>query len=63
MLTTRYSHKTDAELLYIARDAKEAAEAMKGHSPIAESKYLDQLNDAATELHRRRNGTAKQTQA
>jgi hypothetical protein len=61
MLTTRYSHKTDAELHYIMRDAKEAADAMRGHSPEAECKYLDQLNDAATELYRRRNGTAQQT--
>lgn len=46
--------KTIAELEYIARDAKEAADAMKGWNTAAECKYLDQVNDAATELYRRR---------
>jgi hypothetical protein len=49
-----YSIKTIAELHYIMRDASEAAQAMRGWNDIAEAKYLDQLNDAATELHRRR---------
>jgi hypothetical protein len=52
---TRYSGKTDAELEYIARDAKAAAEAMKGLDEKAEAKYLDQVNDACTEMYRRRN--------
>ncbi|MBP8176284.1 MAG: hypothetical protein KAX77_00845 [Xanthomonadales bacterium] len=50
--------KTDAELLYIARDAREAAEAMKGWNPQAEAKYLDQMNDACTEMYRRRMAAA-----
>jgi hypothetical protein len=49
----KYRAKSDAELLYIARDAHEAAEAMRGHSPQAEAKYLDQVNDACTVLGER----------
>ena len=55
MTPTRYSTKTDAELRYIMKDASEAAQAMRDHDPVAESKYLDQMNDACTELYRRRN--------
>lgn len=51
-----YSKKSEAELLYIVRDAAEAAEAMRGVDMKAECKYLDQVNDASTELYRRRNG-------
>lgn len=43
-----YHKKTDAELRYIAKDAHEAAEAMKGHNTKAENKYRDQANDSAT---------------
>lgn len=43
-----YHRKTDAELNYIAKDAHEAAEAMKGHNTKAENKYRDQANDSAT---------------
>ena len=50
-----YHNKTDAELRYIAKDAGEAARAMKNHSPQAE-KYLDQVNDASTVLNFRKNG-------
>ena len=50
-----YRNKTDAELHYIAQDAAEAARAMRGWNPQAEAKYLDQVNDACTEMHRRRN--------
>jgi hypothetical protein len=46
--------KTYEELMYIVKDAEEAAEAMRGVSYEAECKYLDQVNDACTELHRRR---------
>lgn len=47
---TRYHDKTDAELAYIAKDAFEAANAMKSiGNDAAECKYLDQLNDASTE--------------
>lgn len=43
-----YHKKTDAELTYIAKDAHEAAEAMKSHNTAAENKYRDQANDSAT---------------
>jgi predicted RNA binding protein YcfA (HicA-like mRNA interferase family) len=43
-----YHKKTDAQLKYIAKDAHEAAEAMKGHNTQAENKYRDQANDSAT---------------
>jgi hypothetical protein len=42
--------KSNEALRYIIRDASEAAKAMRGHDPIAECKYLDQMNDAATVL-------------
>ena len=48
-----YSKKTDDELKYIQKDASEAAKAMKGMDDKAEAKYLDQVNDASTELHKR----------
>lgn len=48
-----YRTKTDAELRYIAQDAKQAAEAMRGWNPTAEGKYLDQMNDACTVLYER----------
>lgn len=52
-----YHKKTDAELLYISKDAHKAAEAMKGHNTEAENKYADQANDAATVRYfRKRNG-------
>lgn len=51
-----YHQKSDAELRYIAKDAGEAAQAMRGHSPDAENKYLDQVNDAASVMAYRRNG-------
>lgn len=51
-----YHTKSDAELLYIIRDASEAAHCMRNHDARAEAKYLDQVNDASTILHYRRNG-------
>lgn len=52
-----YHKKSDAELVYIAKDAREAAQAMKGHNPKAEAKYLDQANDSATVRYwRKKNG-------
>lgn len=45
-----YHQKSDASLRYISRDAREAADAMRGHDPKAEGKYLDQMNDAQTVL-------------
>ena len=50
-----YRNKTNAELQFIIKDAAEAAEAMRGWNDQAECKYLDQVNDASTELYRRRN--------
>jgi hypothetical protein len=49
-----YHSKSDEALRYIMKDAGEAAKAMKNHSPSSESKYLDQVNDAATVLHYRK---------
>lgn len=52
-----YHKKGDAELEYIAKDAREAAQAMKDHDPRAEAKYLDQANDSATVRYwRKKNG-------
>lgn len=53
-MANQYSTKTEAELRFIIKDAAEAAEAMRGVSEQAEAKYLDQVNDASTELYRRR---------
>jgi len=50
-----YSKKTIAELEYIQRDAYEAAKcAQELGDTKGEAKYLDQLNDASTELYKRR---------
>lgn len=49
-----YHGKTAAALLYIVKDAGEAAQAMRGHDYAAECKYLDQINDASTVLRYRR---------
>jgi hypothetical protein len=46
--------KSVAELLYIVRDAGQAARAMRGVNDVAECKYLDQVNDACTILNLRR---------
>jgi hypothetical protein len=52
-----YHKKTDAELIYIAKDAHKAAEAMKSHNTDAENKYRDQANDSATVRYfRQKNG-------
>jgi hypothetical protein len=51
-----YHYKSDAELDYIKKDAGEAAKAMRGMNPKAEGKYLDQVNDASTVSHYRKNG-------
>jgi len=45
-----YWTKTRDELVYIVRDAYEAAAAMRDHDPVAEAKYLEQMNDASTVL-------------
>jgi len=49
-----YHARTLAELRYIIKDAGEAALAMRDHSPAAELKYLDQVNDACTIIHYRK---------
>jgi len=51
-----YHTLPDNKLYYIIKDAGEAALAMKGHSPDAEAKYLDQINDASTVLGYRKKG-------
>jgi hypothetical protein len=52
-----YSSKTIAELRYIQKDAYEAAKcAQDMGNTVAECKYLDQVNDASTELYKRRKG-------
>jgi hypothetical protein len=57
-----YHKKSDAELLYIIRDAASAAKAMQGHDPKAEAKYLDQMNDASSIMAYRRSGGKRVTQ-
>jgi hypothetical protein len=57
-----YHTKSDSELHYIVKDAGEAAQAMKGHNSKAEMKYLDQVNDASTVLHYRKNGGKRVTE-
>ena len=43
-----YHYKSYDELLYILKDAEEAARNMRGLDEKAEAKYLDQVNDALT---------------
>ncbi len=52
-----YTNKTIAELEYTQKDAYEAAKCAQalGNS-VEEGKYLDQMNDASTELYKRRKG-------
>jgi hypothetical protein len=49
-----YHDKSDSALLYIIKDAGEAARNMRGLDYKAECKYLDQVNDACTVLRYRR---------
>ena len=51
-----YHKKSDEELHYIRKDAHAAAQAMQGHNSTAENKYRDQVNDAETVLHYRKQG-------
>jgi hypothetical protein len=46
----RFHGLTDDQLVFIIKDAREAAAAMRGHNGQAEAKYLDQINDACTVL-------------
>lgn len=51
-----YQNKTVAELQYIMKDAHEAAKCAQSLGDSTnECRYLDQVNDAATELYKRRN--------
>jgi hypothetical protein len=45
---------TDAELLYAARDCRQAEAAMRGWNPIKEGYYSDQACTYGMELNRRR---------
>lgn len=60
-MTNDYRNKTEAELLFLQRDAKEASECAQamGNAQAA-CKYLDQVNDASTELRRRKVAGCKQ---
>jgi hypothetical protein len=49
----QYRDKTTDQLRYIAKDAHAAAMAMHGINSGAESKYLDQVNDACTVMFER----------
>jgi len=44
---------TDAALLWSARDARRAAEAMRGWNPIAEGRYDDEAHTYGDEIRRR----------
>lgn len=48
-----YHDRTDDELRFIIKDAGEAAFNMRGLDPVAEAKYLDQINNACSILHAR----------
>ena len=45
---------TDAELLYSARDCRQAEAAMRGWNPVAEGRYSDEAHTYGDELRRRR---------
>ena len=53
-MTNDYSKKSWDEIHFIIRDAHEAAVNMRGFDSVAENKYLDQINDAETELYKRK---------
>lgn len=57
-----YHKKSDAELHFIAKDAKEAMDAIGTHDKKAASKYADQMNDALSVLHHRRKGGKQLTE-
>ena len=51
-----YRTKTEDQLYYIMGDARLAADYAKSLGDAkGEAKYLDQINDACSELYRRRN--------
>ena len=45
-----------AELIWSARDARQAEEAMRGWNPVAEGRYADEAFTYGDELRRRRVG-------
>jgi len=57
---TRWEEKarsmTDYELWWSARDARQAAECMRGWNPVAEGRYEDEAHTYGDELRRRRQG-------
>lgn len=60
MHTDTMKQKSLDALHYIIKDAGEAARAMATMGNYqAECKYLDQVNDACTELHRRKTARGK----
>lgn len=48
-----YHGKSNAELMFIRKDAHEAYAAISTFDERAAAKYLDQINDAETVLHYR----------
>jgi hypothetical protein len=58
-----YRTKSTDELKFIIKDASEAATFAKDLGDMqAECKYLDQINDACSELYRRRKDNNEQMQ-
>lgn len=51
-----YWTKTEAQLRYILKDAREAADAMSTIPGADVGKYMDQINDACTVLNHRAKG-------
>lgn len=50
---------TDAELLYAARDCRQAEAAMRGWNPVREGFYSDQASTYGDELRRRRERSSR----
>lgn len=50
----QYRSYTLTGLLFSVRDAREAADAMRGHDPAAESWYLDDMATISMEINRRK---------
>lgn len=52
----RYANKSFAELQYIMKDASEAAKCAQALGDAKnECRYLDEVNDASTEMYKRQN--------
>jgi hypothetical protein len=55
---TNYKAMTEAELKFTRQDAYEAAQCARAIGDVVnELRYLDQVNDASTELFKRTKGT------